>query len=215
MLDEAVPGILLNTFLAGAAGIVACLLYWGLQNSTAPAGDLINGLLAGLVAVTASANWVTPIGSVTIGAGGGIVALYATRLLEKWELDDPVGAIPVHLAGGIFGTLVLPLFAAEENLTSNSNLNDYTGNIRVDQFIAQLIGIIAVGIYTFSVSYFVMSSINNYNPLRVSQEAEDIGLNIADLTLDVSSQGNITKTKIEANIAITPKSLSGTDLNIA
>ena len=72
---------------------------------------MINGLLAGLVAVTASANWVTPVGSVIIGGGGGIVALYATRILEKWELDDPVGAIPVHLAGGIFGTLVLPIFA--------------------------------------------------------------------------------------------------------
>ncbi len=180
ILDEAVPGILLNTFLAAAAGIVACLLYWGLQNSTAPAGDLINGLLAGLVAVTASANWVTPIGAVIIGAGGGIVALYATRMLENWELDDPVGAIPVHLAGGIFGTLILPLFAAEESLANNSNLVDYTGNVRINQFIAQLIGICAVGIYTFSVSYVVLNTINNYNTLRVSQEAEDIGLNIAE-----------------------------------
>jgi len=180
VLDEAVPGILLNTFLAGAAGIVACLLYWGLQNSTAPAGDLINGLLAGLVAVTASANWVTPVGSVIIGGGGGIVALYATRMLEKWELDDPVGAIPVHLAGGVFGTLALPIFAAEESLAGNTNLTNYTDNIRVDQFIAQLIGICSVGIYTFSVSYVVLNNINNYNPLRVSQEAEDIGLNIAE-----------------------------------
>ena len=180
VLDEAVPGILLNTFLAAAAGIVACLLYWGLQNSTAPAGDLINGLLAGLVAVTASANWITPLGAVFIGAGGGIIALYATRLLERWELDDPVGAIPVHLAGGIFGTLILPFFAAEEHLIGNSNLNNYTDNPRVNQFIAQLIGIIAVGIYAFSLSYVILNTINTYNPLRVSQEAEDIGLNIAE-----------------------------------
>ena len=180
VLDEAVPGILLNAFLAAAAGIVACLLYWGLQNSTAPAGDLINGLLAGLVAVTASANWITPLGAVYIGAGGGIVALYATRLLERWELDDPVGAIPVHLAGGMFGTLILPFFAAEEHLIGNSNLNNYTDNPRVNQFIAQLIGIIAVGIYAFSLSYVILNTINTYNPLRVSQEAEDIGLNIAE-----------------------------------
>ena len=180
VLDEAVPGILLNTFLAAAAGIVACLLYWGLQSSTAPAGDLINGLLAGLVAVTASANWITPLGAVFIGAGGGIIALYATRLLERWELDDPVGAIPVHLAGGIFGTLILPFFAAEEHLIGNSNLNNYTDNPRVNQFIAQLIGIIAVGIYAFSLSYVILNTINTYNPLRVSQEAEDIGLNIAE-----------------------------------
>ena len=66
----------------------------GFPNETAPAGDLINGVLAGLVAVTASANWISPIGSVVIGAGGGIIALYATRLLEKLQLDDPVGAIP-------------------------------------------------------------------------------------------------------------------------
>jgi Amt family ammonium transporter len=180
VLDEEVPRILLNTFLAAAAGIVACLLYWVLQEKTAPAGDLINGVLAGLVAVTASANWISPFGSVVIGAGGGIVALYATRLLEKWQLDDPVGAIPVHLAAGIFGTLALPFFAIEENLTNNTNLSDYTGNVIIDQFIAQLIGVSAVGFYAFTLSYFLFSSINNVNTLRVSQEAEDIGLNIAE-----------------------------------
>ncbi len=180
VLDDEVPLILLNTFLAAAAGIVACLLYWVLQNETAPAGDLINGVLAGLVAVTASANWISPFGSVIIGAGGGIVALYATRLLERWQLDDPVGAIPVHLAAGIFGTLMLPFFAIEDKLINNDNLNDYTGNVRFDQFIAQLIGISAVGFYAFILSYFLFNSINNINTLRVSQEAEDIGLNIAE-----------------------------------
>jgi len=180
VLDEAVPGILLNTFLAAAAGIVACLIFWGIQSDTAPAGDLINGLLAGLVAVTASANWITPLGAVIIGAGGGLVAIYATRLLEKYKLDDPVGAIPVHLAGGVFGTLVLPLFAAEEYLIGNENLTDYTGSVRANQFIAQLIGILAVGIYTFSLSYILFNTINYYSPLRVSKEAEDIGLNIAE-----------------------------------
>ena len=180
VLDDAVPGILLNTFLAAAAGIVACLIFWAVQNGTAPAGDLINGLLAGLVAITASCNIVTPLGAVIIGAGGGIVALYATRLLERFELDDPVGAIPVHLAGGIFGTLALPFFATEEMLLGNSQLISYSGNIRIDQFIAQLSGVFSVGLYAFVASYTIMKAINSYNPLRVSQEAEDIGLNIAE-----------------------------------
>ena len=180
VLDEAVPGILLNTFLAAAAGIVACLIFWGVQNATAPAGDLLNGLLAGLVAVTASANWVTPLGAVCIGAGGGLVAMYATRLLERRELDDPVGAIPVHLAGGLFGTLILPFFAAEDHLINNNNLTQYTDNARINQFIAQIFGVVAVGAYTFTVSYIILRNINNYNPLRVTQEAEDIGLNIAE-----------------------------------
>jgi len=180
VLDDAVPGILLNTFLAAAAGIVACLIFWAVQNGTAPAGDLINGLLAGLVAITASCNIVTPLGAVIIGAGGGMVALYATRLLERFELDDPVGAIPVHLAGGIFGTLALPFFATEEMLLGNSQLISYSGNIRIDQFIAQLSGVFSVGLYAFVASYTIMKAINSYNPLRVSQEAEDIGLNIAE-----------------------------------
>jgi Amt family ammonium transporter len=120
------------------------------------------------------------LGAVIIGAGGGLVAIYATRLLERLELDDPVGAIPVHLAGGIFGTLVLPFFAAEEYLIGNQNLTDYTGNSRVNQFIAQLIGIISVGLYAFFGSYVLLNVINIYSPLRVSQEAEDIGLNIAE-----------------------------------
>ena len=180
VLDDAVPGILLNTFLAAAAGIVACLIFWGAQNGTAPAGDLINGLLAGLVAITASCNIVTPMGAIIIGAGGGLVALYATRLLERLKLDDPVGAIPVHLAGGIFGTLALPFFATEEMLLGNSQLISYSGNIRIDQFIAQLSGAFSIGLYTFIVSYTILKAINSYNPLRVSQEAEDIGLNIAE-----------------------------------
>ena len=180
VLDDAVPGILLNTFLAAAAGIVACLIFWGAQNGTAPAGDLINGLLAGLVAITASCNIVTPMGSIIIGAGGGLVAMYATRLLERFELDDPVGAIPVHLAGGIFGTLALPFFATEEMLLGNSQLISYSGNIRIDQFIAQLSGAFSIGLYAFVVSYTILKAINSYNPLRVSQEAEDIGLNIAE-----------------------------------
>ena len=180
VLDDAVPGILLNTFLAAAAGIVACLIFWGAQNGTAPAGDLINGLLAGLVAITASCNIVTPMGAIIIGAGGGLVAMYATRLLERFELDDPVGAIPVHLAGGIFGTLALPFFATEEMLLGNSQLISYSGNIRIDQFIAQLSGAFSIGLYTFIVSYTILKAINSYNPLRVSQEAEDIGLNIAE-----------------------------------
>ena len=180
VLDEEVPKILLNTFLAAAAGIVACLLFWGVQNSTAPAGDLINGLLAGLVAVTASANWITPAGSVVIGAGGGLVALYVTRLLEKLELDDPVGAIPVHLGAGIFGTLMVPLFASETYMVENSDLNNYTTNVRINQLVAQIIGIVAVGFYTFTVSYVLMRTVNSYHPLRVDKEAEDIGLNIAE-----------------------------------
>jgi Amt family ammonium transporter len=180
VLDEAVPKILLNTFLAAAAGIVACLIFWGVQNSTAPAGDLINGLLAGLVAVTASANWVTPAGSVIIGAGGGLVALYVTRILEKLELDDPVGAIPVHLGAGIFGTLMVPLFASETHIVENSDLNNYTTNIRINQLISQIIGIVSVGFYTFTVSYILMKTVNSYYPLRVDKEAEDIGLNIAE-----------------------------------
>ena len=180
VLDESVPGILLNTFLAAAAGIVACLIFWGVQNGTAPAGDLINGLLAGLVAITASCNVVTPLGSIIIGCGGGLVALYATRLLERLELDDPVGAIPVHLAGGIFGTLALPFLATEEMLLANSQLVSYSGNIRVDQFIAQLSGVVVIGLYVFVLSYVILRTINVYSPLRVSQEAEDIGLNIAE-----------------------------------
>ena len=180
VLDESVPGILLNTFLAAAAGIVACLIFWGVRNGTAPAGDLINGLLAGLVAITASCNVVTPLGSIIIGCGGGLVALYATRLLERLELDDPVGAIPVHLAGGIFGTLALPFLATKEMLLANSHLVSYSGNIRVDQFIAQLSGVVAIGLYVFVLSYVLLRTINVYSPLRVSQEAEDIGLNIAE-----------------------------------
>jgi signal transduction histidine kinase len=75
---------------------------------------------------------------------------------------------------------MVPLFASETHIVENSDLNNYTTNIRINQLISQIIGIVSVGFYTFTVSYILMKTVNSYYPLRVDKEAEDIGLNIAE-----------------------------------
>ena len=106
--------VAVNTTLAACAGGLASLFYaqsrtghWSLATTT-------NGVLAGLVAVTCPCYWVSGIGALTIGAGGAIAMCAATDALEHFRVDDPVGAVPVHLAAGIWGTLSLGLFATGE-----------------------------------------------------------------------------------------------------
>ena len=103
---------------------------------------VVLGPLAGLVAITASCNSVDSISAIIIGIIGCIVAIITSEILEKFEIDDVVGAIPVHLAAGIWGTLAVSIFSDLEILGT-----DLT---RIEQFKVQAIGIVAVGVFSFT-----------------------------------------------------------------
>lgn len=164
-----VPGIVANTALGGAAGLVAALAAGWMLSGHPTAGSVANGALAGLVAVTANCHAITADSAVIIGAIGGVVAIGAEQLLLRFKIDDVVGAIPVHLAAGVWGTLAFGIFAGESYLNAGS---------RGEQIIEQLIGIGAAGVWTFGASYLVFWSINKVMPLRVSEEEEEEGLNV-------------------------------------
>lgn len=132
----------------------------------------MKGALAGLVAITANAFAVTTPVACLIGLVGGMIVIGAEELLEALRIDDVVSAIPVHLAAGIWGTLAVGLYADLEILG--------TGLSRLEQIGVQLVGIIACGIWTLSVSYVILRIINTVLPLRVSAEHEMIGLNITE-----------------------------------
>ncbi len=171
-LDERVPRIIANTVLAGCTGLLTVLaINWRLRGR--PDVRLImNGALAGLVAITANCHAVTALGAVIIGGIGGLVMLAVTWLLERLRIDDVVGAIPVHAAAGVWGTLAVALFADLEVLG--------TGLTRSAQLGVQFLGVSVCFLWAFGLVYLVFRFLNPMFPLRVSPDDEQIGLNIAE-----------------------------------
>ena len=171
-MDEVVPLILINTFLAAAFGLLTGLGISYVKHKKPDPFYIILGPLAGLVAITAGCNSMTSVTSIFVGIIGAIIAIFVNELLNKFEIDDVVGAIPVHLAAGIWGTLAVGFF-------SDLNILD-TGLDRFSQIKIQLIGILAIGSFTFISSFIILSFVNKFYPLRVSTVQEELGLNIAE-----------------------------------
>lgn len=168
-MDSAVPGVVANTVLGGAAGLVAALgLSWYLTKHP-QAGAVGNGALAGLVAVTANAHATSSINAIIIGAIGGVIAVLVEGLLLRVKIDDVVGALPVHLAAGIWGTLAFGIFAEPEYLAAEGG--------RMGQIVTQAIGIGAAGVWTFGLAFAALWLISKTVGLRVSEEMEELGLN--------------------------------------
>lgn len=171
--NDQVPGIILNTILAGVAGcftamLTAKFLSPNLPSSIAP----LNGAIAGLVAITASCHIVTGNEALLIGSIGALFMLLCDRLLTHFQIDDAVGAIPVHLAAGIWGTLAVALFGDLSSTGNNLNL--------FNQLIVQIEGIVVCGLWAFGVAYIVLNIVSPYKPLRIDSDDEDLGLNVAE-----------------------------------
>jgi ammonium transporter len=171
-LNDQVAGIITNTFLAGASGAMVTLAIGWIIRKQADAELVIFGSIAGLVAVTASAHAVSTVFALTIGGIGGVAMLGVDYLLEYLHIDDAVGAIPVHLGAGVWGTLAVAIFGEEKLL--NTGLN------RGDQLLIQASGIGICFLWTFGTSYGLFLLINRFFPLRVSLEDEHVGLNVSE-----------------------------------
>lgn len=175
-LNEQVGTVLVTTVLGGAAGAVAAgFLAFGVTGRIDP-GQFFNGCLGGLVAVTAGANvFATPM-AIVAGAVGGMVVVACEELLKFFRVDDAVGAIPVHLGAGIWGTVAVGLYG---DLTVIG-----TGLDRIEQIGVQLYGITVIGLWAFTTTYVVLALVNRVYPLRVSRENELRGLNYAEHGVD-------------------------------
>ena len=171
-LNNQVSTILINTVVAGSVGAVAAgLLGFGVQNRL-NVRQFLNGALAGLVAITASCFAVsTPIASL-IGLIGGMIVIGGEKLLEQLRIDDAVGAIPVHLAAGMWGTLAVGLYGNLEILG--------TGLTRIEQVGVQLFGIVSCAVWAFGVAYVLLNVVDRAWPLRVPAAHEDLGLNLSE-----------------------------------
>jgi Amt family ammonium transporter len=174
-----------NTTLAAcSAGLVALLVSY-YRNKTWDLGLTVNGFLGGLVAITAPCYWVDPIGAFFIGIGGAIAVILGTDFLEYIRIDDPIGAVPVHMIGGIWGTLSLGLFATGSYGFPTPTGADTTTVIAglfygggAGQLIAQAIGSASITIATLAVAFVLMHAVKLTGTLRVSVAGEIQGLDL-------------------------------------
>ena len=139
---------LIVTFLSASFGLLTGLGISFLLFKKPDPYYIILGPLAGLVAITAGCNSMTSVISIFVGIVGAIVAIIANEILNKYEIDDVVGAIPVHLAAGVWGTLAVGFFSDLETLGTDLS--------RLEQIKVQFIGVIAIGLFAFLGSFTVL-----------------------------------------------------------
>ena len=171
-LNDQVPPILVHTLLAAIAGGTTVMAISWVGERGPKVGESMNGILAGLVAITASAHIVDTGEAVLIGSIGGLVCYGASLLLDRLEIDDAVDAVPVHLAAGIWGTLAVAMFGDPAAFGVNAD--------RSDQFVARLAGVAAAGGLAFGFAYPALKIIGLLMTLRVSPHEERVGLNVSE-----------------------------------
>lgn len=161
-----VSRIFANTNLAAAGGVVAAIILTQVLYGKIDVTMALNGALAGLVSITAEPLAPTPLLAIIIGAVGGVIVVLSVPLLDKLKIDDVVGAIPVHLLAGIWGTLIVPL--------SNSDAS----------FGTQIVGIVAYGVFTFIASFIVWTILKVVMGVRASDEDQMMGLDKAEVGVE-------------------------------
>ncbi|MGG4491484.1 ammonium transporter [Metabacillus idriensis] len=171
--------VALNTNLAAAAGAVASLIVsWAvLGKSDVP--TMLNGALAGLVAITASCAFVDTWAAVLIGFIAGILVFYSVRFFEKRKIDDPIYALSVHGAAGVWGTISTGFFATPELATVGKPGLFYGGGF--EQLGVQVMGVGVSGAYAFAVSFIILFAAKKLmGGLRVTEEEEIMGLDMSE-----------------------------------
>jgi Amt family ammonium transporter len=163
---DTVALVIMNTNNAGLIGGLIVMILSYLKYKKFDITMILNGALGGLVAITAGADVVSPYAALIIGAVGGALVFYAVPFFDKLKIDDPVGALSVHLVNGIWGTIATGIFGKGVSL------------------IAQVKGIIIVGIFAFLASYLILYIINKIYPFRADEDVETEGLDIQECGIE-------------------------------
>ena len=163
---SSVSKIFMNTNLAAAGGVVAAIILSQILYKKVDLTMALNGALAGLVSITAEPLMPSPLSAIIIGAIGGIIVVLAVPMLDKFKIDDVVGAIPVHLLAGIWGTLIVPWSNPDTSI------------------VTQFIGVISIGLFVSAISAVVWFALKSTIGIRVSEEAELNGVDKTELGMD-------------------------------
>jgi Amt family ammonium transporter len=169
-MDSRLSLIALNTFLAAAAGGASTMLYYMVRKKPVDPGMVINGSLAGLVAITAGCAFVTETAAVITGLVAGILVIFATDWVERLKIDDPVGAVAVHGFNGVFGTIAVGLFDIHEGLFT-------TGHAHL--LFVQSLGALASAVWGFVTAFVIGILLKVSTGIRVSPADEKRGLDLS------------------------------------
>ncbi len=161
----AVSLVFVTTALAGAAGAIGAFVISRAVFKSYDLSMVLNGILGGLVGITAGADLMTPGQAICIGIVAGAIIPVSVVFFDRMKIDDPVGATSVHLVCGIWGTLSVGLLGVQAG---------------IQQLLAQLIGIVSIGVFTFSFAFIVFYIIKRVSGIRVSEEEEMRGLDITE-----------------------------------
>jgi Amt family ammonium transporter len=168
--NKALASIALNTMLAGASGGTAAMFMTVKKFGKADPSMIINGVLAGLVAITAGCAFVSQWSAIIIGAISGLIVIYATLFVDNLKVDDPVGAVAVHGFNGVFGTIAVGLFDKSQGLLTTGHFN---------LLIVQLLGAVVVVIWGLAGGAFMAKVCEKTVGLRASEREEEEGLDMA------------------------------------
>lgn len=179
--------ITVTTNMSAAAGVVGATFATYLTLGKPDLSMALNGALAGLVGITAGCDGVSALGAVIIGLIAGVIVVYSVILFDKIKVDDPVGAISVHLVNGAWGTLAVGLFNTESGLF-------YGGG--ASQLLSQIIGIVSIGAYVVIASVILWLAIRAVMGLRVSSEEEHDGLDLGEHGMEAYPDFSVSKSPI-------------------
>lgn len=175
---ELIGTVATNTFLASAAGGISTMVYTYFRYGQIDITMAINGVLAGLVAVTAGCNVIGPNSAIIIGAFAGVLVDVAVIFIDKIKIDDPVGAIAVHGVNGFFGTIAVGLFASEGGLLFGGGTS---------LLVTQFIGVIVIASFSFVVTFLVMKLLKKTIGIRVTRREENAGIDAVSFGVEAYS----------------------------
>jgi Amt family ammonium transporter len=185
--------------LASAAASFSAMCYMWFSYGKPDLSMSANGLLAGLVAITAPCAFVSPVGAVVIGLVAGLLCCVSVFFVERrLRVDDPVGAVSVHGTCGAWGLISLGLFA---DGTYGDGLNGVPGTVRglfyggASQFVAQVVGVVVNLGFVFAVMYVFFKVLDRITPLRVTEEVEFEGLDQNEVSVTAYPDFGLTKTR--------------------
>ena len=176
---ELIGDVVVNTFLASAAGGIATMFYTYFSYGKIDITMVINGILAGLVSITAGCNVVGPVSAIFIGLIAGVLVDVAVLFFDKMKVDDPVGAVAVHGVNGLFGTLAVGLFAIEGGLFFGGGF---------ELLVTQFIGVSTIALFSFSFTIILMKILKSAVGIRISNEEEEAGID--SVSFGVKSYNN-------------------------
>jgi len=191
--------VALNTLLAGVAAAFSAMCYVWFRYGKADLSLIANGLLGGLVAISASCAFVSPFAAIVIGLIAGVLCCVSVFFVErKLKVDDPVGAVSVHGACGAWGMIALGLLS---NGTYGDGYNGIAGGVKGlfygdgSQLTAQLIGVVVGVVFVFVVMYAFFKALDRVIPMRVPEEVEFEGLDQSEVAVTAYPDFSITKTR--------------------